>query len=58
MLLISACCCCVVLIGASFLHYILICAFGQQICCLSNNWATKISNKVQLGNKKEKNVCV
>jgi hypothetical protein len=46
----------VVLIGASFHQYLSICAFGQQICCLGNNWATKISNKVQLGNKKEKKV--
>jgi hypothetical protein len=44
----------VVLLGALFrlISIKLIC--GQQNSRLGNNWATNISKKVELGNKKEK----
>ena len=46
-----------VLLGALFrlISIKLIC--WQQNSDLGNNWATKISKKVELGNKKEKEKC-
>jgi hypothetical protein len=55
MLLVVAVCCCVVLLGALFRLVFIKLICGQQNSKLGNNWAAKISKKVEFGNKKEKN---
>jgi hypothetical protein len=57
LLLFVAVCCCVVLLGALFLLTSIKLICGQQNSQLGNNWATNISKKVELGNKKEKEKC-
>jgi len=46
-----------VLLGALFRLTSIKLICGQQNSQLGNNWATKISKKVELGNKKEKDIC-
>jgi len=57
LLLLVAVCCCVVLLGALFRLTSIKLICGQQNSQLGNNWATNISKKVELGNKKEKEKC-
>jgi hypothetical protein len=47
----------VVLLGALFRLTSIKLICGQQNSQLGNNWATNISKKVELGNKKEKEKC-
>ena len=54
LLLFVAVCCWVVLLGALFRLTSIKLICGQQNSQLGNNWATNISKKVELGNKKEK----
>jgi hypothetical protein len=54
LLLLVAVCCWVVLLGALFRLTSIKLICGQQNSQLGNNWATNISKKVELGNKKEK----
>jgi hypothetical protein len=57
LLLLVAVCCWVVLLGALFRLTSIKLICGQQNSQLGNNWATNISKKVELGNKKEKEKC-
>lgn len=57
LLLFVAVCCWVVLLGALFRLTSIKLICGQQNSQLGNNWATNISKKVELGNKKEKEKC-
>ncbi len=57
LLLLVAVCCWVVLLGALFRLTSIKLIYGQQNSQLGNNWATNISKKVELGNKKEKEKC-
>ena len=56
LLLFVAVCCWVVLLGALFRLTSIKLICGQQNSQLGNNWATNISKKVELGNKKEKDI--
>jgi hypothetical protein len=47
----------VVLLGALFRLISIKPIYGQRNSQLGNNWATNISKKVELGNKKEKEKC-
>ena len=57
LLLLVAVCCWMVLFGALFRLISIKLIYGQQNSQLGNNWATNISKKVELGNKKEKEKC-